>query len=204
MIFRTPFLPLLLLLCCSCGRRKNACVVLHTNMGDIKVRLFDSTPGHRDHFLASFTGNPADTLLFYRVERDFTIQFGPPPGKTPPGHRPNPEIEAPLSGGALVSASAGPNKLPDGTNFFIVMDHPQTDASLDAVEKKRNLHFTPEERAAYKKYGGQPLLHGQYTVFGEVTAGMEVAQKIAALPRDANARPLQRVWAVGSSSSSGN
>lgn len=197
MTFRTSFrrfFPFLILLfCCACGNRKNAGATFHTNMGDIRVRLFDSTPGHRDHFLSAFKHPSADTLECFRVERDFAIQFGTLPGNTSAAPDLKPEIEAPLRGGALVAALADSNNGSHGARFFIAMDRQQTDASLDAIEKKQNLHFTPEERIIYKKYGGLPQLHGQYTVFGEVTEGMEVAQKIAALPRDANGRPLVEV-----------
>ena len=186
------FLLLFMLFLFACEQRKNARAILHTSMGEIRVQLFDSIPWHRDNFLSSLHRASADTLICYRVERDFAIQFGPPPEKALPENALKAEIEAPIRGGALVAALAGQNNLSDGAGFFIAMDHPQTDASLDAIEKKQNLHFTPEERNIYKKYGGLPQLHGQYAVFGQVTEGMDVAQKIAALPSDANGWPFQR------------
>lgn len=190
-----PFSLLLIwLFYCACGQTPDTHATLHTNMGDIRIQLSGSTPGHRKHFLSSFNRSPADSLVCFHVERDFAVQFGPAPGKAISGPVLKPEIAAPLRGGALAAAQAGQNGHSNGAGFFITLDRTQTDISLDAIEKKRNLHFTPEERNAYKKYGGLPQLHGQYSVFGQVTEGMDVVQKIAALPRDAMGRPLVEVW----------
>lgn len=180
----------------ACLEEKNAQAVIHTSMGDIRVRLFDSTPRHRDNFIFLAEKNRADTLLFYRIQRDFAIQFGPEPDSLVHDFILEPEIEAPLLTGALAAAKADSLQNSDGTDFFIVLGRPQTAASLDEVEKKTAVDFSQKERNLYKKHGGLPQLHGQYTVFGEVTEGLEVAQKIAALPRDANGRPLQevKVW----------
>ena len=191
---RLRIFPLFLLAACGTGKKARA--VLHSSMGDIRVRLSDSTPQHRDYFLDTFGQAPADTLLFYRIERDFVIQFDEFAGKRAPAADLKPETEAPLLGGSLAAARIDSSGKSSNAGFFIVLGRPQTDASLDAAEKKRGLHFAPEERENYKKYGGLPQLHGLYSVFGQVTEGIEVAQKIAALPRDADGRPLQevRVW----------
>ena len=47
----------------------------------------------------------------------------------------------------------------------------------------------PENREVYKTVGGTPLLDGEYTVFGRVTKGMEVVDKIAELETDDADRP---------------
>ena len=81
-------------------------------------------------------------------------------------------------------------------SFFIVQGRPQTEATLDAWEKKLQIHYSAAEKQQYMAYGGAPQLQGRCTVFGEVIGGMDVVDKIAALPRDANERPLQdvRIW----------
>lgn len=50
--------------------------------------------------------------------------------------------------------------------------------------------FTDEQREIYTALGGYPSLDGEYTVFGEVVAGFDVLDKIAAVEVDANNRPL--------------
>src|SRR5690606_6114455 len=44
--------------------------------------------------------------------------------------------------------------------------------------------FTPEQKEVYTTTGGSPFLDGDYTVFGKVIKGLEVIDKIAALPKD--------------------
>lgn len=55
------------------------------------------------------------------------------------------------------------------------------------------LEFTPEQRKRYTSVGGTPDLDHEYTVFGEVVEGMPVIDKIAAIPVDANDRPMTDV-----------
>jgi cyclophilin family peptidyl-prolyl cis-trans isomerase len=186
----------ILFLFAACGQEKSVHAILHTGMGDISIELFSSTPHHRDNFLLLFDRPDADTLTFYRIERDFAIQFGPVPDSTQHDIALEPEISAPMLGGALAAPLTGQDGYSDGTDFFIVMDRPQNETSLDRAEQKIGRRLDTPTRAAYQKYGGLPLLHGKHTVFGRVTGGMEVAQKIAALPRDAEGRPLKevKVW----------
>ena len=56
-------------------------VLLQTSMGDITIRLSDSTPLHRDNFLKLVKVGFYDSLLFHRVIKDFMIQGGDPDSK---------------------------------------------------------------------------------------------------------------------------
>src|SRR5215813_862072 len=56
-------------------------VLLQTNYGNIIVRLYDSTPLHRDNFLKLVKTGYYDSVLFHRVIQNFMIQGGDPNSK---------------------------------------------------------------------------------------------------------------------------
>src|SRR5678815_4165361 len=56
-------------------------VLLQTTMGDIVIRLSDSTPLHRDNFLKLVKTGYYDSVLFHRVIKNFMIQGGDPDSK---------------------------------------------------------------------------------------------------------------------------
>ncbi|MEA2107042.1 MAG: peptidylprolyl isomerase [Bacteroidota bacterium] len=60
--------------------------------------------------------------------------------------------------------------------------------------KKEGMYKIPKDkRKIYQTIGGTPHLDGAYTVFGEVTEGLEVIDKIAAVETDENDRPLKDI-----------
>lgn len=65
----------------------------------------------------------------------------------------------------------------------------QTREAFEGVK----LTLSDEQRKAYTTVGGAPHLDGEYTVFGEVVEGMEVVDRIAAMPTDENCRPEEDV-----------
>lgn len=67
-------------------------------------------------------------------------------------------------------------------------------AETEAIfDKKGGFHFTAEQIEAYTTIGGTPFLDNQYTVFGEVTEGMEVVEKIQKAMTDGNDRPIKDI-----------
>ena len=72
----------------------------------------------------------------------------------------------------------------------------QEKASLkmfDYLTSQGDFKFTDEQVNAYKTNGGVPRLDGTYTVFGEVTEGFDVVDKIASVPTDASDKPVTDV-----------
>jgi len=189
-------------------------VLMQTTMGDIVIRLSDSTPLHRDNFLKLVKVGYYDSILFHRVIKDFMIQGGDPDSKRAaagkplgnggPGYTVPAEFRKTLfhKKGVIAAARSGdnmnPTKASNGSQFYIAQGKVFTDAGLDSVETFRlnGRKIPAEQRQAYKTIGGTPHLDQGYTVYGEVVKGLDVIDKIAAVQtskaqdRD---RPLQDV-----------
>ena len=185
---------------------------INTDYGNIVVKLYDSTPLHRDNFIKLVKDGFYDSLLFHRVIDGFMIQGGDPESKNAPdsaqlgeGEAPGDHIPAEFNKnyfhkkGALAAArDDNPQKASSNCQFYIVQGKPFSDTALNMMEcQVRNedpgFSFTAQQRKVYSTAGGAPFLDQNYTVFGEVVKGLDVVDKIATLPRDANDRPLQNV-----------
>ena len=59
-------------------------VLMHTNKGDIKLKLYNDTPLHRDNFIKLVQEGQYNGLLFHRVIKDFMIQGGDVTSKDAP------------------------------------------------------------------------------------------------------------------------
>ena len=154
---------------------------IKTTDGTMTVRLYAETPLHRDNFVKLAKSGFYNGLLFHRVIRGFMIQGGDPItrdssrvamyGTGGPGYTIPAEIVPGLTHkkGALAAARRGdevnPARESSGSQFYIVQD-PDNCVHLD----------------------------GQYTIFGEVTEGLDVIDKIAAErtnPRDLPLKAIQ-------------
>lgn len=136
---------------------------LHTTQGAIELELFEAdAPKTVQNFVGLARDGFYDGIAFHRVIPEFMIQGGCPQGDGTGG--PGYEFEDEPNEHRIVrGALAMANRGPDtnGSQFFIV--------SADAC----------------------PWLDGKHTVFGRVSDGMEVVDRISDLPRDARDRPTE-------------
>lgn len=185
-------------------------VLIDTDMGKIKVKLFNDTPQHRDNFIKNVKEHRYDGLLFHRVIKQFMVQGGEINSKDAPieqhlgdgdpGYTIPAEIVYPkyfhkrgMLCAARTSDDENPERASSGTQFYIVTGKFYTEMELDKMEKAENRTFTPEERQAYMLEGGAPHLDNKYTVFGEVIKGMKVVDKIQFVETNEDDRPLKNI-----------
>jgi cyclophilin family peptidyl-prolyl cis-trans isomerase len=134
---------------------------LHTNHGPIDIELHSGeAPKTVENFVKLARDGFYDGLIFHRVIPDFMIQGGDPTGTGSGG--PGYSFEDEFNDHKVergALAMANAGPNTNGSQFFIVT----TDAA--------------------------PWLDGKHTVFGRVTNGMDVADKISELPRDGRDKP---------------
>lgn len=187
-----------------------------TTAGTIELLLYDETPKHRDNFIRLVREQRYDSLLFHRVIKDFMIQGGDPESKSASagamlgegdlGYRVQAEFLPQKyfhRRGALAAAREGdavnPGKASSACQFYIVWGKVYTPEELQTFKNYykrrfgREINFTDEQQRVYTTIGGTPHLDGDYTVFGEVTSGLEVVDRIQNVPCDRNDRPLEDI-----------
>ena len=170
------------------AQTKETVVVIETNYGTIKAKLYNDTPLHRDNFIKLVNEGWYNGSPFHRVINNFMIQGGQnADGRLDPGYTVPAEFRENHfhQKGALCAArqadQVNPKKASSGSQFYIVQGQVFDDKTLDLYEERLGKIFGARQRQAYKTVGGTPHLDGDYTVFGEVTEGLEVVDKIAAV-----------------------
>ena len=146
--------------------------IIHTNLGDITLRFFpEVAPNHVNNFIELAKKGFYNGTTFHRVIPTFVIQGGDPNSK-------NPDRSKHGMGGPGYQLKAEFNKKPHrrGTLSMARSGHPDSAGSQFFI-----------------CVADVPSLDGQYTVFGEVTKGMEVVDKIVSQPRDGNDNPKDRI-----------
>ncbi len=173
--------------------------VLHTNMGDIKVKLFpNEAPKTVENFTTHAKNGYYNGLIFHRVIKDFMIQGGDPTGtgmggESIWGESFEDEFHPALHNlcGALSMANAGPNT--NGSQFFIVEASNVPANMLEQMKELEDRGFPREVTESYEKLGGTPWLDFRHSVFGQVYEGMETVKAIAAVKVGANDKPVEDV-----------
>ena len=146
--------------------------VIETNLGTIVIQLFpDVAPGHVENFVKLAQDGFYDGTTFHRVIPDFMIQGGDPNSKD----------------------EDRSNDGQGGPGFTI-------NAEFSDVPHKRgilSMARAQDPNSAGSQFfivvADSNFLDGQYTVFGEVIEGMEVADKIVNVEKDGNDNPREKV-----------
>src|ERR1700742_1362547 len=138
---------------------------MNTTLGTIELELFDDdAPKTVENFRTLASDGFYDGLIFHRVIPDFMIQGGCPEGTGTGG--PGYTFEDEFNDHKVVRgalAMANAGPNTNGSQFFIVTT------------------------------GAAPWLDGKHTVFGEVTCGMDVVDKIEGKPTDGRDKPTEDI-----------
>ena len=191
----------------SCGGEKTRKVEIQTEFGNMKVELFNSTPQHRDNFVKLIEEGFYDDLLFHRVMSNFMIQGGDPNSKDAPaggrlgtggpGYKIPAEIGEYHFKGRLAAArqpdASNPERQSSGSQFYIIHGRNTTAADVRSYGASKGIPYTEEDIKVYEQSGGYHFLDGEYSVFGQVTEGLDVIDKIAVAKKDPANRPFEDI-----------
>jgi cyclophilin family peptidyl-prolyl cis-trans isomerase len=171
-------------------------VVIETSYGNMRIRLYDETPLHRANFIKLVKEGHYEEAEFYRILYLFMIQGGDYDNQL------DYMIPAEFSKkyihkrGALSMARQdedNPEKMSSSTEFFIVQGGRYADYQIETETSNLGLSLTPEQRTTYMTEGGYMSLDQQYTVFGEVTEGLDVIEKIAGVKVYNQEKPVKKI-----------
>jgi cyclophilin family peptidyl-prolyl cis-trans isomerase len=241
---------------CNSHGDSDTIVTMKTTLGEIKIKLYNDTPLHKQNFLKLINSSFYENVSFHRIIKDFMIQAGDPSTKSGNDKQVSDSLKSYTipaevtslhfhKKGALAAARTGIEENPEmrssGTQFYIVQGIKYTDAELDQAELRINSNIKqalfnklikqtsdslrvsgksstdaeiqelasvkmfdyltnnkpykiPEDqRNIYKTIGGVPRLDCTYTVFGEVTEGLDIVDRIASVPTDSKDKPLNEI-----------
>jgi cyclophilin family peptidyl-prolyl cis-trans isomerase len=192
------------IVCCAMNAtaQKNK-IEMITDSGRIVLELYDYTPKNTENMVKLAREHFYDSLMFHRIIPAFMIQGGDstsrhakpgqPLGMGGLGYTVPAEINDSAfhkRGALAVARTNTPDKSGSACQFYIVVGKKWTDDELNKMEAQRHYKIPLSHREVYKSIGGTPHLDGDYTVFGEVLEGMDVVDKIVAMPSDRSKRPL--------------
>lgn len=150
-------------------------VRLHTKFGPIDFELFTETPLYRSSFIYLVKNNYFDLTSIYRVVPQFVVQAG--------------NSDDPLA--SMKRNSTGNYKLPP--HFIDSLRHTRGMLSL-AKSWEDNPENWHNPFDFFITLSSSPHLDDEHTIFGRVTSGMEIADKISQLERDESDWPKQNVY----------
>jgi len=150
----------------------DAKAVIETKYGEMEIRFFPGlAPRHVENFVSLAKDGFYDGTIFHRVIPGFMIQGGDPNTK----------------GEDKASYGTG------GPGHNVKAEFNETPHVRGILSMARSAHPDSAGSQFFIVVGDARFLDGQYTAFGEVTSGMETADKIVNLPRNPNDLPDERV-----------
>ncbi|MGJ3242110.1 MAG: peptidylprolyl isomerase [Opitutales bacterium] len=142
---------------------------LNTNHGSITFRLMpDVAPKTVENFTGLIEKGYYDGVVFHRIIRDFMLQGGDPTGTGRGGE------------------SLWGNTFEDECDSKVTFDKPGLLAMANAGPGTNGSQF-------FITTAKTPWLHMKHTIFGEVTEGMDVVQRIEAVDTDPRDKPKKPV-----------
>lgn len=153
-------------------------VKLSTRLGTIYLELYDDTPLHRANFIYLVKRGYFSDTFFHRVVENFIIQGG------------NSDLHTTNKKRANI-----------GATYLLPAEINGRNVTYGSVTGAKEYRENPDKNSAPFEFfiflGPQTAtahLNGNYTVFGEVTKGMDVVEKISKLASDEGEWPLQNVY----------
>ncbi|MBT8327227.1 MAG: peptidylprolyl isomerase [Bacteroidia bacterium] len=152
-------------------------IELNTSFGSMYLHLYDSTPLHKANFEKLLMEGFYDSTEFHRIVTDFVIQGGDPNSKDDdrtndgsggPGYTIEAEIDSSrfkhIYGAIGAARTTNPARRSSGSQFYIVTSQ-----------------------------NGSHFLDGEYTVFGELIGGKDIAKTIEGQPKNSKDLPNDRI-----------
>ena len=170
----------LMLAGCKSKPEEEVVMVVETTMGTVEFKLYNETPKHRDNFIKLADEHFFDGLLFHRVIDGFVIQGGDPNSKY----------------------AAPGQELGDGEPDYRVPAEIRVEQGIickkgSILAAREGDDVNPKRESCASQWcfmmGASPHLDGAYTLFGEVTSGMDVLEAIQKVETDRFDRPLEDI-----------
>ena len=158
-------------------KHKESTVRISTDFGSIDIQLFEETKFHRSNFIYLIKKKYFDGTQFYRVIQNFVIQGGNSDDRET----------------AIKRRNIGKYLLPNDHNKGYKHHRGMLSMPSKNVENPYK-KASPFEFFIVQQQDGAHHLDGDYTIFGNVIRGMDVVDKIAAVPTDASDWPIQNVF----------
>lgn len=154
-------------------------VLIETSYGDIEIKLYQDTPLHRANFIYLVKQGYFDQTVFHRIVPNFIIQAGN--SDMPEAHK----MRTKLGSDYLLPAEIIPGRI----------------HQYGTVSGAKEYRENPDHRTApYEFYiflgpkSSASHLNGSYTIFGNVTKGMDVVETISELDADGDDWPNQNIY----------